>query len=264
MQNRSIPSATLIPELGYADVCAAATWLCDTFGFAERLRIADHRIQLTLGAGALVVIEGPNEPDPAHASTHVMRLRVENIDAMFEIGRRKKNRATELVFVERCLVLLRPGGRMAIVLPDGNLNNPSLSWLRRWSEGKARIDAVVSLPEETFVSSRATVKASILFLTRFTDADTARWDAAWADAHLALDAGFDEERDEALSRANALGPRRPAAWERGDPPAYPRGIGATRFVNPLWGKPDKKKGDEFWTAAKAAIREIDRRHDAAL
>lgn len=92
---------------------------------------------------------------------------------LFAIGRGKPNRATEIVFVERCLSLLRPGGRMGVVLPDGNLNNPSLGWLRRWCEGQARIDAVVSLPEATFASSKATVKASLVFFTRFTDADAA-------------------------------------------------------------------------------------------
>jgi type I restriction enzyme M protein len=73
---------------------------------------------------------------------------------LFEIGKGKQNRATELVFVERCLKLLRPGGQMGIVLPDGNLNSPSLNWLRRWCEGKARILALVSLPEETFRSAK--------------------------------------------------------------------------------------------------------------
>jgi type I restriction enzyme M protein len=41
---------------------------------------------------------------------------------LFEIGRGKNNRPTELIFVERCLNLLKPGGRMGIVLPDGNLH----------------------------------------------------------------------------------------------------------------------------------------------
>ena len=90
---------------------------------------------------------------------------------LFEIGKDKANRATEIVFVERCLELLKPGGRIGIVLPDGNLNNPSLTWLRRWCEGKAKMLAVVSLPEETFRSADATVKASLVFLRRFTKKD---------------------------------------------------------------------------------------------
>ena len=108
---------------------------------------------------------------------------------------RRIHRATEIIFVERCLSLLRPGGRMGIVLPDGNLNNPSLSWLRRWCEGKARILAVVSLPEETFRSADATVKASLVFFRRFTAADEAAWEAAWTEAHLRHDDTFKAKRD---------------------------------------------------------------------
>jgi uncharacterized glyoxalase superfamily protein PhnB len=43
--NRSIPSATVIPVLAYADAREAAQWLCRSFGFAERLRIGNHRVQ---------------------------------------------------------------------------------------------------------------------------------------------------------------------------------------------------------------------------
>ena len=183
---------------------------------------------------------------------------------LFEIGKGKANRATELVFVERCLSLLKPGGRMGIVLPDGNLNNPSLAWLRRWCEGKARIDAIVSLPEATFVSSKATVKASLVFLTRFTEADQARWDAAWAAAHKAVDGGFDTQRDAALAKLNALKPALDAAWVAGDLPAYPRGIGATKLAKPRWAKNGKDAGDLAWAGLKLAIKDVDTRHNAAL
>ena len=40
--NRSIPDVTVIPELAYADLDRAVSWLCNAFGFQERLRIADH------------------------------------------------------------------------------------------------------------------------------------------------------------------------------------------------------------------------------
>ena len=177
-----------------------------------------------------------------------------NILDLFEIGQGKANRATEIVFVERCLSLLKPGGRMGIVLPDGNLNNPSLTWLRRWCEGKARIAAIVSLPEETFRSADATVKASLVFLRRFTDADEAAWEAAWTAAHARHDAAFNAKRDALCadfgrrivtgeSRAAGkivdalakLGVERTApAWSAGPPPDYPRGIGPTRLAKPRW------------------------------
>ncbi len=116
---------------------------------------------------------------------------------LYEIGKDRDNRPTEMLFIERCLDLLKPGGRMGIVLPEGILNNPSLDWLRRWTEGKARLLAVVSLPQETFVSSKATVKASLLFLQRFTAQDENDWQAAWDQAHQELDPGFDAQRAEA-------------------------------------------------------------------
>jgi len=52
--NRSMPDAAVVPVLGYTDVAEAAGWLCAAFGFRERLRIADHRIQLVFGDGAVV------------------------------------------------------------------------------------------------------------------------------------------------------------------------------------------------------------------
>jgi uncharacterized glyoxalase superfamily protein PhnB len=57
INNRSMAPGPVIPELPYADVPNAAKWLCNAFGFTERLRIGDHRIQLHVGAGAIVVVE---------------------------------------------------------------------------------------------------------------------------------------------------------------------------------------------------------------
>src|SRR6266436_5636485 len=62
-------------------------------------------------------------------------------------------------------------------------------------EGKVKILAVVGLPEETFRSAAATVKASLVFLKRFTKKDQKAWDAAWPAARAAHDATFAAERD---------------------------------------------------------------------
>jgi type I restriction enzyme M protein len=75
---------------------------------------------------------------------------------------------TELLFIERCLDLLKPGGRLGIVLPESVFNNPSLAYVREFCENRAFIRAVVSLPQDTFVSSGASVKASLLFMQKFT------------------------------------------------------------------------------------------------
>jgi len=84
---------------------------------------------------------------------------------------------TEILFIERCLSLLKPGGRMGIVLPEGIFNNPSLAYVREFCENGAFIRAVVSLPQETFFSSGASVKASLLFLQKFTEAEQVDFDA---------------------------------------------------------------------------------------
>ena len=78
--NRSIPAATVIPVLYYPDVHAAAAWLCAAFGFTERLRIFDHRIQLNVGGGAVVVADGPgSSPGEGTISVSIM-IRVADAD----------------------------------------------------------------------------------------------------------------------------------------------------------------------------------------
>ena len=84
---------------------------------------------------------------------------------------------TEILFIERCLALLKPGGRLGIVLPEGIFNNPSLGYVREYCEDRAFIRAVISLPQETFFSSGASVKASLLFLQKFTAKEKAEFEA---------------------------------------------------------------------------------------
>jgi uncharacterized glyoxalase superfamily protein PhnB len=78
--NRSMPAATVIPVLAYDDVPAAVAWLRDAFGFAERLRIGDHRAQLIVGAGAVVVARGSGA-ERATPGNHSVMVRVDDADA---------------------------------------------------------------------------------------------------------------------------------------------------------------------------------------
>ena len=84
MKNRSMPPGTFIPELAYADVPQAAAWLCEAFGFEERLRIGSHRVQLTFGSGSMVVVEG-SAASPQRSSVMV---HVEDVDSVVESARR--------------------------------------------------------------------------------------------------------------------------------------------------------------------------------
>lgn len=95
---------------------------------------------------------------------------------------------TEILFLERCLALLKPGGRLGIVLPEGVFNNPSLAYVREFCEDRAFIRAVISLPQETFFSSGASVKASLLFLQKFTEKEQADFDAKHAKARAEVQA----------------------------------------------------------------------------
>ena len=92
LMNRSIPDAAIIPVLRYPDVPAAAAWLREAFGFSERLRIADHRVQMTFGSGALVVAEGPSSAtppsDPVASKAHSVMVRVADLELHHERAQR--------------------------------------------------------------------------------------------------------------------------------------------------------------------------------
>ncbi|MCT3773142.1 N-6 DNA methylase [Elizabethkingia anophelis] len=93
----------------------------------------------------------------------------EAIRSLFISG--KTSGATEVLFIERCLDLLKPGGRMGIVLPEGVLNSNNLEIVRDYFESRAKILLLVSLPQDVFVSSGATVKTSLVFLKKFDETE---------------------------------------------------------------------------------------------
>ena len=74
-----------------------------------------------------------------------------------------KRQQLQLLFQERCLELLKEGGRLGIILPDGNLSNPSERYIREYLAREAAVLAVVGLPAETF-QPYTNIKASALFL----------------------------------------------------------------------------------------------------
>lgn len=78
--NRSMPSSVVIPELAYPDVRAAVEWLCRTFGFVERLRIGNHRAQLSFGTGAIIVTKRPDNPGPESGARFSVMVRVSDVD----------------------------------------------------------------------------------------------------------------------------------------------------------------------------------------
>jgi uncharacterized glyoxalase superfamily protein PhnB len=91
LRNRSIPAATVIPVLVYPDVRAAVAWLSEAFGFVERVRIGEaHRAQMQIEEdGAMIVADVRGEQQPPHAGhvTHVVKVRVGDVDARLERAR---------------------------------------------------------------------------------------------------------------------------------------------------------------------------------
>jgi type I restriction enzyme M protein len=71
----------------------------------------------------------------------------------------------EQLFIERCLQLLKPGGRMAIVLPDSILGAPGLGYIRQWLIQKTRIIASIDLHADTFQPRNGT-QTSVLLLQK--------------------------------------------------------------------------------------------------
>jgi len=80
-------------------------------------------------------------------------------------NKRASQVSRELLFIERSLWFLKPSGRMAIVLPQGILNNTNAEYVREWIMDKARILAVVGLGQNTFKPFTGT-KTSVLLLQK--------------------------------------------------------------------------------------------------
>ncbi len=77
----------------------------------------------------------------------------------------------EILFVERFIQLAKPGGWIAIILPDGILSNQSLHYVREFIAEKTRVFAIVSLPRETFRRAGTYAKTSILFMRKLNEGD---------------------------------------------------------------------------------------------
>lgn len=84
-------------------------------------------------------------------------------------GKRHGSVAPEILFIERCLEWLKPGGRMGIVLPDGILGNPAAEYIRWWILRHSWVLASIDLPVEVFiVEANVNILTSLLFLKKKT------------------------------------------------------------------------------------------------
>lgn len=99
-------------------------------------------------------------------------------DRWHQTGSVVRSQPPEILFIERCVRLLKPGtGRAAIVLPDGILGSPGLGYVRQWILRQARVLASVDLHPDTF-QPFVSVQTSVLVLQRKSEEEIALEDAA--------------------------------------------------------------------------------------
>ena len=87
--------------------------------------------------------------------------------AIKRAGEKAPKEERDVLFIERILKMLKPGGRAAIVLPQGKFNNSSLAFIREWILKRARLLAVVGLHGNTFKPHTGT-KTSVLVVRKYT------------------------------------------------------------------------------------------------
>lgn len=92
-----------------------------------------------------------------------------NIMNKYNLGKQKGKPFKQelgILFIERCINLLKKGGLLSIVLPNGYLTNPSLKYIREFLISNGRIIGVISLPENVFKKSEAGGFTTILFFKK--------------------------------------------------------------------------------------------------
>lgn len=84
----------------------------------------------------------------------------------------KASVAPEVLFIERCIKWVKPGGKIGIVLPDGILSNPGDEYIRSWIMTNCWVLSAITIPVEAFiVEANVNIQTTLLFLKRKTQAE---------------------------------------------------------------------------------------------
>ena len=118
--NRSAPSATVVPILVYEDVGQALDWLCQAFGFTERLRVERDGVighaQLSVGEGAIMLGRqgGPFRAPHGDTVSAYVHVTVDDVNAHYEHARRRgasvMQAPHDMPFGVRQYTAIDPGG----------------------------------------------------------------------------------------------------------------------------------------------------------
>jgi type I restriction enzyme M protein len=118
----------------------------------------------------------------------------------FDLGAGRTSQCLEVLFLELFLKLVKPNGRIAIILPDGPLSNKPFQYVRDWLLRRAHVEAIISLPRGIF--NRTTAKTNILIAQKRSVAPQ-----PYRDATLLLE----------CKDLGELKPLRLGDWEKMDP-----------------------------------------------
>ena len=102
----------------------------------------------------------------------IMRQETMEMLGRFDLGHKKKSLPLEVLGLERSIQFLKPGGRMAIVLPEHMMKGKSAAFVRKWLYGVAHIKAIFFFPEEAFTPFGAMVKTCLCIFQKFSKGDT--------------------------------------------------------------------------------------------
>ncbi len=148
----------------WADASARETW-SDIYHYAwSKLRVLRREPTSNRDFNFDIVLTNP--PFAGNVDQADVLARYET--ALDDKGRIKRSVARDALFIERNLDVLRPGGRMAIVLPIGRLNNRDSRFIRHYIMDRCRLLAVVGLDGNTFQPHTAT-KTCVVFVQKWND-----------------------------------------------------------------------------------------------
>jgi PhnB protein len=169
-----MPPSTVIPELVYEDIGEAIGWLCDTFGFEIRWQAGDHRAQLWLNGGTVVVTE-PYTSE-ALAGPHSLLVRVPDVWAHCAHARERGAKILEeprdYSFGERQYAVEDLGGHqwgfsqsIADLAPEewGGTSGPALHASGRLADGHLSVMLIVPDTETAISWYRTALGATELW-----------------------------------------------------------------------------------------------------
>ncbi len=181
--------------------------------------VKDAKNKIPLGSVDVILTNPPFGSDIPVTDRHILdQYELANVwertgDGGFRVTGRKKDAVSpEVLFIERCVQWLKPGGRMGIVLPDGILGNPGDEYIRWWIMRHCWVLGSVDLPVESFiVEANVNILTSLLFLKKKTQAEIDAADLGEEPEYqvfmaVAEKVGFDR-------RGNTLYKRRPDGEE---------------------------------------------------